>query len=93
MTYHIIARGTYATLHRDNSDVPLARFHVIAEAERIVALLNGAEGMRAFCENVATPASEPLNSAVFYKGKDDRRHFMGLLRSAARAALKEDPNA
>ena len=37
----------YATLHRDGSEIPTARFHVIAEAEAVVRALNGAEGMRA----------------------------------------------
>ena len=38
---------TYATLHRDGSDIPTARFHVIAGAEASCAGLPGAEGMRA----------------------------------------------
>ena len=42
MTYHTRACGTYATLHRDGSDVPLARFHVIAECEAVARVLNGA---------------------------------------------------
>jgi hypothetical protein len=41
----------------------------------------------AFVENIAEPMSEPLNSAVGYRNKESRRHFMGVLRNNARAAL------
>lgn len=43
--------------------------------------------MRAFCEKVATPCSEPLNSAWLYRDKESRRHFQAELRREARAAL------
>ena len=47
--------------------------------------------LRAFVENVATPRSEPLNSAVLYRAVPDRTHFMSELRQAARAALGDTP--
>lgn len=45
------------------------------------------DAARAFCERVATPCSEPLNSAWLYRDKESRRHFQAELRREARAAL------
>ena len=40
-----------------------------------------------FVENVASPMSEPLNSAVGCATKDQRRYWMGVLRASAREAM------
>jgi hypothetical protein len=40
-----------------------------------------------FASNVAKPMSEPLNSAVGSRNKEQRRYWMGQLRESARAAL------
>lgn len=47
------------------------------------------EEIRAFLENLATPGSEPLNSAVGYGRRDDRRAFMGQLRAEAARLLEQ----
>jgi len=61
------------------------------EITRLRAALSEAQRVppewRDFLENLATPASEPLNSAVFYGRKDDRRHFMAKIRGRARELL------
>lgn len=43
--------------------------------------------VRAFLENLAKAGSEPLNSAVGYKDKASRLHFMVEIRNGARALL------
>ena len=40
MTWTVREHDTYATLHRDGSDVPIARVHVIAEAHEMCRALN-----------------------------------------------------
>ncbi len=43
MPWHVVNHTTYATLHRDGSEAPSARFHVIAEADYVARILNEAE--------------------------------------------------
>ncbi|WP_186019897.1 hypothetical protein [Burkholderia gladioli] len=43
--------------------------------------------VRAYLENLAKAGSEPLNSAVAYKDKASRMHFMVEIRNGARALL------
>lgn len=52
-----------------------------------VAARGAAVDLIAFIENLATPLSEPLNSAVGYRNKESRRHFMGVIRARAQDLL------
>lgn len=48
------------------------------------------EGWREFIENIAQRGSEPLNSLTAGSTKDDRRHWLGVIRNKARDLLQAE---
>lgn len=86
---------TYATLHRDGSEIPTARFHVIAEAEAVARALNGAEWMRAALERCVAAMDAMTASAREEAGDmtdSDNARLWNAALDVADAALKETTN-
>jgi hypothetical protein len=75
---------------KDHAEINLKAEFIEKTLNDMAGMQEKMDRMREFIELVATPCSEPLNSAVFYPLKADRRHCMGLLREMAAEALGEE---
>jgi hypothetical protein len=56
-------------------------------ADALIAVEAAVDSLVAFVSNIATPRSEPLNTAVGHRRLDVRRHHMAELRAKARELL------